>query len=275
MWSPASPTPILRPWRIIQPGSRYRKSSPWLRDSMIRIGTAGWTIPRQHAEHFPAHGSGLERYAARFNAAEINSTFYRSHKPQTYARWIASVPADFRFSVKMPKGITHERRLVDVAGLLDRFADEIAALGAKLGPVLIQLPPSFAFDARLTRAFLRQVRKRIAGPIACEPRHPTWFAAEPEQLLSKYHVARVAADPARVPDAALPGGAASLAYFRLHGSPRMYYSEYDAGFLETLTTALRASKAEHAWCIFDNTVSGAAAGNAVTIQQRVGARAGS
>src|SRR5215210_7620454 len=225
---------------------------------MIRIGTAGWTIPRRHAKHFSAKGSGLERYASCFNAAEINSTFYRSHKPQTYTRWVASVPENFRFSVKMPKAITHEKRLLDVADLLERFAEEISLLGPKLGPVLIQLPPSFAFDARLTRAFLRQVRKRFAGPIACEPRHPTWFAAEPEQLLRKYRIARVAADPARVPDAATPAGAASLAYFRLHGSPRMYYSEYEAAFLNTLTIALRQSTAEETWCIFDNTVSGAA-----------------
>jgi uncharacterized protein YecE (DUF72 family) len=238
---------------------------------MIRIGTAGWTSPRRHAEHFPAEGSGLQRYAARFNAAEINSTFYRSHKPQTYGRWLAAVPEDFRFAVKMPKAITHEKRLVDVADLLDRFAEEISALGPKLGPVLIQFPPSFAFDARLTRAFLRQVRKRIPGSVACEPRHPTWFAAEPEQLFCEYRVARVAADPARVPDAAVPAGVPSLAYFRLHGSPRMYYSEYDDAFLEALTAALRASKAEQTWCIFDNTVSGAAAGNALTVRQQLAA----
>lgn len=238
---------------------------------MIRIGTAGWTIPRRHAAHFPAEGSGLQRYAARFNAAEINSTFYRSHKPETYARWVESVPKNFRFAVKMPKTITHERRLLDVSELLDRFIDEIAALGPKLGPVLIQLPPSFAFDLRLTRTFLRQVRKRMEGPIACEPRHPTWFSAKADELLSKYEVARVAADPARVPEAAVRPGAGSLAYFRLHGSPRMYYSEYDSEFLDKLTAELLASTAEQIWCIFDNTVSGAAAGNALTVQQQVAA----
>ena len=174
---------------------------------------------------------------------------------------------------QLPKAITHERRLIDVTDLLNRFAEEISLLGPKLGPVLIQLPPSFAFDARLSRAFLRQVRNRIARPIACEPRHPTWFAAEPDQLLRKFNVARVAADPARVPEAAAPAGAASLAYFRLHGSPRMYYSEYDDAFLQTLTTALRQNPAQETWCIFDNTVSGAAAGNALTVQQQLSALA--
>jgi uncharacterized protein YecE (DUF72 family) len=69
---------------------------------LIRIGTAGWAIPRQCAEHFPRDGSGLERYAARFTAVEINSTFHRSHKPHTFARWAEAVPEGFRFAVKMP-----------------------------------------------------------------------------------------------------------------------------------------------------------------------------
>jgi uncharacterized protein YecE (DUF72 family) len=236
---------------------------------VIRIGTAGWTIPRRHAQHFPLEGSGLQRYAARFNGAEINSTFYRSHKTQTYARWVDSVPEDFRFAVKMPKAITHERRFVDVESSLDVFAGEIAALGSKLGPVLIQLPPSFAFDAGIARAFMRQVRKRIFGPIACEPRHATWFEADATEVLTEYRIARAAADPACVPDAACPAGAGSLAYFRLHGSPRMYYSEYETAFLERLALTLLQTKAEQTWCIFDNTVSGAAAGNALTVMAAV------
>ena len=234
---------------------------------MIRIGTAGWTIPRRHAQHFPAEGSGLQRYAAQFDAAEINSTFYRSHKPQTYARWVASVPESFRFAVKIPKSITHERRLVDVTELVERFAEEVAALGSNLGPVLVQLPPSLALDAAIAQEFLRTLRKRIKGPIALEPRHATWFTAEADRVLIDSNVARVAADPARVPAAALPGGATSLAYFRLHGSPRMYYSEYDTAFLNALFAAMRGTAAEDTWCIFDNTVSGAAAGNALTLRQ--------
>ena len=70
----------------------------------IRIGTAGWAIPRQCAEHFPRDGSGLERYAARFTAVEINSTFHRSHKSHPFARWAEAVPEGFRFAVKMRRG---------------------------------------------------------------------------------------------------------------------------------------------------------------------------
>ena len=236
---------------------------------MLRIGTAGWSIPRRFADLFPPSGTGLERYAARFSAAEINSTFYRSHRSQTYARWSAAVPDGFRFSVKLPKAVTHERRLNDSAPILDAFLDEVGQLGPRLGPLLIQLPPSLAFDLSVAQAFLKLLRSRTEGEVACEPRHPTWFEGEADRLLADFRVARVAADPARVPQAAVPGGWQDLTYFRLHGSPRMYYSEYDEAFIADLAGQLRSSAAAETWCIFDNTVSGAAIGNALSLAERV------
>src|SRR6187455_1643415 len=105
----------------------------------IYVGVAGWPIPKPHAGLFPETGSHLQRYAARFNAVEINSSFYRPHRPATYARWAASVPPDFRFAVKVPREITHRRRLVEVDDLLERFPGEATHLGEKLGPLLVQL----------------------------------------------------------------------------------------------------------------------------------------
>src|SRR3954449_13476072 len=104
------------------------------------IGTAGWSIPKEHAAPFPPTRSHLERYGAVFNAVEINSSFYRPHRRATYERWAASVRDGFRFAVKMPKAITHERRLRDAGELLNRFLSEVAGLGPKLGPLLVQLP---------------------------------------------------------------------------------------------------------------------------------------
>ena len=241
---------------------------------MIRVGTAGWTIPRRVGDHFPAEGSGLARYAARFTAAEINSTFYRSHKPETYARWTATVPEHFRFAVKMPKAITHERRLVDCGDVLKSFLDEARLLGPKLGPLLIQFPPSFAFDAKVVAAFLRLLRRRFKGRVACEPRHASWFEPAAERLLVQQRVARVAADPARVAEAAVPGGFAELVYFRLHGSPRMYYSEYGAAYVTSLARQLASYGAAETWCIFDNTVSGAAASDALRLNEMLTAASG-
>lgn len=235
---------------------------------MIRVGTAGWAIPRAAKDAFPQDGMLLQRYAARFNCAEINSTFYRSHRRDTYARWSATVPDDFRFAVKVPKSITHERQLADVEALLAAFIAEIAPLGSKLGPLLVQLPGSFAFEAGVARHFLSLLRDLTAHTIVCEPRHASWFDEEATALLLAFEVARVAADPARVPAAAGPGAWREVSYFRLHGSPRMYFSPYDDAYLDALAARLSGSHGE-SWCIFDNTGSGAAAANALSLADRV------
>src|SRR5205809_97187 len=119
----------------------------------LGVGCAGWSIPKQHAHCFPAHGTHLERYAQRFPAVELNSSFYRPHRPTTYARWAASVPENFQFAVKVPREITHTRRLVDVTEPLECFLGEVQALGAKLGPLLIQLPPSLRFTGKTAEVF--------------------------------------------------------------------------------------------------------------------------
>jgi uncharacterized protein YecE (DUF72 family) len=241
-----------------------------LMPAAISIGCAGWSISRDHAPAFPEGGTHLERYAQRLPAVEINSSFYRPHRPATYARWAASAPDGFRFAVKVPREITHTRRLRDCGEPLDRFLSEVEALGEKLGPLLVQLPPTLRFGPALVQAFFGLVRARFGGSVVCEPRHRSWFTAQAEQLLDTMRVARVAADPALVPEAALPGGWAGLVYYRLHGSPVMYESTYDGPYLERLSLLLRESgKAAPTWCIFDNTALGAATANALWLLARL------
>ena len=235
---------------------------------MIRIGTAGWSIAKPHAADFPGEGSHLERYAGQLSAVEINSCFYRPHRPATYARWAASVPADFRFAAKVPREITHVRRLVAVKDALDRFLREILALDGRLGPLLVQLPPSLRFEGRLVGRFFDSFRDRFDGAIACEPRHPTWFSDGVDSLLHRVRVARVAADPAAVPRAAVPGGWPGLVYRRLHGSPRMYYSGYSTEYLDR-TARLVTEGGQDQWCIFDNTAFGEASRDALGLMQRL------
>jgi uncharacterized protein YecE (DUF72 family) len=232
----------------------------------VHIGTAGWAVPRAVAMSFPGEGSALFRYSRVFDALEINSSFWRRHKPQTWARWAATVPPGFRFSVKLSRSITHERKLLGTRPLLDEFFEDVAPLGAKLGPVLVQMPPSFAFEARRARAFFKLLRARHRGEVACEPRHPTWFTEPAGDLLAAFDIARVAADPARVPLAAEPGGSTRLAYFRMHGSPRMYYSEYGPERIGALAARLRQLKCP-VWCFFDNTASGAGAADALALHR--------
>jgi uncharacterized protein YecE (DUF72 family) len=237
----------------------------------VLVGTAGWSIPREQQARFPEGGSHLERYAGVFAAAEINSSFHRPHRPSTYVRWAETVPAGFRLCAKLPKAVTHTQKLMDVEPLLDVFLAEAAGLGEKLACLLVQLPPSLAFDAPAADAFFRALRDRFPRSVACEPRHPTWFGGEAAALLAEHRVARIAADPARVPEAAVPGGWSGLRYWRLHGSPRMYYSSYPPESLAALAADLRASAASGAetWCIFDNTASGAAAGDALDVLARL------
>ena len=265
----------------------------------MRIGSAGWSIPRAWRDAFAnpddlpaqvgqgspvpasdgrAGASHLEKYARRFSAVEINSSFYRHHRRTTYERWAAAVPSDFRFAVKLPRTITHDQSLVAFDAPLDVFLEEVSGLGDRLGPLLVQLPPSLPFDEGVANEFFAGLRAMHGGDVVCEPRHPTWFEDDADALLSRYQVARVAADPACVPAAARPGGSSHLVYARLHGSPHMYRSSYASAFLEQigemLVTAQRRADGlarggptcmAEAWCIFDNTTLGAATGNALEL----------
>jgi uncharacterized protein YecE (DUF72 family) len=234
---------------------------------MLRIGTAGWTIPARDCERFPSEGSSLERYSARFACAEINSSFHRSHRPDTWRRWALSVPDHFRFSAKLPKEITHKRRLAGCSELVAAALEEMGQLGDKLAILLVQLPPSLAFEGDVASGFFAALRERWDRGIACEPRHASWFEqVEAEALLREFEIARVAADPARVPAAAEPGGWPGLAYYRLHGSPVAYRSSYDDGRLEAYAAAMAGAQGR-AWCIFDNTASGAATGDALKLEE--------
>lgn len=232
----------------------------------LLTGCAGWTIPREAASAFPAEGSHLERYARVFSCVEINSCFYRPHQVKTYQRWAASVPDDFLFSVKLPRTITHDAALADIEAPLRQFAQEAGALGDKLGCVLVQLPPKLDFDPDVAAPFFARLQDTFACTIACEARHPGWFAEGATALLTERGVVRVIADPAKgQPGPHVP--TTSTMYVRLHGAPRIYYSSYDAVYLAQLKADLevhvRAGRT--VWVVFDNTASGAAVPNALAL----------
>lgn len=231
----------------------------------LLIGTAGWTVPRQVADQFPPEGSSLERYAARFPVAEINSSFHRSHRQSTWERWADSVPAGFRFSAKLPKTITHQQKLVACEALIGTFLEEVAPLGPQLAVLLVQLPPKLAYDEALVGSFFADLQARTAIPIACEPRNTSWFTQAADEQLRSLKIARVAADPACCEGADRPGGWRGLSYWRLHGSPVTYRSSY-ADRIAAYAALLAAEALQRdTWCIFDNTASSAAAGDALAL----------
>lgn len=241
----------------------------------LYVGTAGWNLPRSSQHHFPMadpSATQLERYAQQLSAVEINSSFYRPHHRATYERWASCTPYGFRFSVKLPRTITHTARLQETETLLETFLEQVSGLGHRLGCLLVQLPPSLAFNAGSVDTFVRQIRHRHADPsIAIEPRHASWFAPQVDTLLAEWKVARVLADPVLHENGNKPGGWDGLVYCRLHGSPHTYYSAYEAGLIEALKVRLQLAtgEARSVWCIFDNTARGAATKNALDLYRRV------
>jgi uncharacterized protein YecE (DUF72 family) len=233
-----------------------------------RIGIAGWAIPREQRRFMTDEGSHLERYARRFAAVEINSSFYRPHRRTTYERWSDCVPNDFRFSVKVPKIITHELRLRRCRAPLSRFLDEVGGLREKLSVLLVQLPPSLEFAHRSFKNFFAQIRSGTRAHVVCEPRHASWFDPKVGSALERWHISRVAADPSPAVTGEKPGGNRDLIYFRLHGSPRMYYSKYDLARLSELSAQMKEHLAAErsVWCIFDNTAEFAAWDNALDLK---------
>lgn len=239
----------------------------------VHVGVAGWAIPAAIADQFEDRGSHLQRYASRFNAVEINSSFHRPHRRSTYERWAGSVTDGFRFAVKLPKTITHELRLRDCSVPLERFAAEVAGLGGKRGPVLVQLPPKLAFEPVSTPHFLAEARAVLGGAIVCEPRHASWFSEEADAVLNEHRISRVVADPAVAPSGSQPGGWRALAYFRLHGTPRIYWSDYPAAMIQRQAVLIRQLRwaGREVWTFFDNTAASRAPANALALLQELSA----
>ena len=229
----------------------------------ILVGTAGWSIPAADRSRFSDTGSVLERYASVFSAVEINTSFYRPHLPATYKKWADATPASFRFSVKIPKQISHVAKLQDCDVALDRFLFETSHMGEKLGCLLLQLPPSLSFEERM-ELFFQRLRQKFTGPVAFEPRHSSWLQPRGLGLLKSANLWLVEAHPSPID---LPSSRSGPSrYLRLHGSPRTYYSTYSIEELARYAARLGDAK-NVCWCIFDNTALGAASGNALALAE--------
>ena len=238
-----------------------------------RIGTAGWALPKALRVSQADDKSVLQQYAALFDAVEINSSFYRPHRRATYERWRDAVPRSFRFSVKVPKTITHELGLLRCRSETVSFMDTVRGLDDKLAVLLVQLPRSRTFEKSVAAAFFKALRRETAAHIVCEARSPSWFTKAATAMLEEYGIFRAFADP-------VPSGCEWTAparppfsYFRLHGSPRMYYSAYSLDYLRGVAATARAQT--QTWYIFDNTAAGAAWSDATALQRLLTASAAS
>lgn len=226
------------------------------------VGTATWTIPKNDNDSFPIGGTHLERYSKVFNAVEINTSFYKDHLAKSYTKWALVTPDEFRFSVKLNQRFTHTCE--DTSALdLSACLESIAYLENKWRVLLLQFPAGKNFNALNMNRMLKIIRKRFDGIVALEPRNLTWACDESILLIKEYNVTKVFADPEKCPGVNI----GLEKYYRLHGSPEIYCSNYEDGYLENIYSELSALPHE-AWCIFDNTALGHATTNALKLTHK-------
>lgn len=194
----------------------------------------------------------------------MNYSFYHLPRPTTYRKWAASTPEEFVFSLKASRFISHVKRLQDIAEPWRRFVENARALEARLGPILLQLPPSFRRDDDRLAAFLEE-----SGPglrLVLEFRHPSWFEAPVYDLLRRHRAALCIADSPRYPRADVV--TADFAYLRFHGRTKLFASAYTRTELEREARKIRTWRRSgiEVLAYFNNDAEGHAVANARTLR---------
>lgn len=185
--------------------SDSKASIPPPLSSPIHIGSCAWTYDDWRGSFYAADlpkSRWLNTYAQTFRAVEVDSTFYATPPPETVAHWLEATPREFRFTCKAPKAITHQKRLRDCAGLLEDFLEGLRPLKPKLGPIVFQMPPSFAPErsAPVLREFLGSLPS--GWKFAIEFRHADWHQPRFVKMLEDHNVCWTWADLTPVEDQA-------------------------------------------------------------------------
>lgn len=234
------------------------------------VGTSGWHYRHWRGVFYPAELSPrqwLAYFCRFFPTAELNATFYRLPKPETFAAWAAGTPPEFVFSVKASRLITHYRRLAEAAEAVAAFYAHLEPLRPKAAAVLYQLPPSFACDLDRLESFLKQVPAE-PKPVF-EFRHRSWFSPATYAVLEAAGAAFCITDLAGLDCPAVATG--GLIYLRLHGQPRPYSGTYTDEQLDAWASELaRLSEAAGLGLVyFNNDVGGHAVFDARRLMRRL------
>lgn len=194
----------------------------------VIVGTSGYSYKEWKGTFYPEDlpaSKMLSFYAQHFRSVEINNTFYRMPEASTLERWASEVPGDFTFVLKAPQRITHSKKLVGAEGDVAFFLETAAALGEKLGPILVQLPPFLKCDVERLRTFLALFPRNVR--VAFEFRHASWEDPAVHEVLREHRAALCAADTDEIEDPAkLLVKTADWVYLRLR---RTDYSDAQLG----------------------------------------------
>lgn len=233
---------------------------------MILVGTSGWQYKDWRARFYPEgvpQKRWLEHYAQRFATVEVNNAFYRLPERDTFAQWRDRTPGDFCVAVKMSRFLTHVKRLREPAEPVQRFMSRAEALGDKLGPVLLQLPPSLHVDNDALDGTLRQFPAGVR--VAVEPRHPSWWTDAVRALLERHGAALCWADRKGRPVTPL-WRTAGWGYLRMHEGRAVPRPRYGAAAIRTWVD--RIAEFESAYVYFNNDPGGAAIADASAFAAR-------
>ena len=242
--------------------------------AQFRIGTSGWSYKHWIERFYPKSlkpVQWLQFYAKHFDTVEINSTFYHLPKETAVKNWHDGTPQNFLFALKMSRFITHRKKLRNVEEPLENFSARIALLREKIGPILVQLPPTMLFDAELAESFFRLVTTRLPSyRFAVEPRHPSWFSGVALMVYQKYRIALCMADSGEhFPE--LQQLTSDFVYLRFHGRDGLYNSDYSREqllpFAQNIRTWLQDGLDVYAY--FNNDIEGFAIKNAMMLRELV------
>lgn len=233
----------------------------------IHIGTSGWSYKHWRNLFYPPDvkpAAWFKYYAGHFNTVELNSSFYRLPLLKTVEGWAQKAPEGFLFCPKMSRLLTQHKKLREPEEPLERFFEVFAPLQSKMGPVLVQLPPSGSFNYNVAGHFFHLLQTTYAAnTFVLEVRHVSWLATDALNLMAKYNIGLVISQSGgRFPYSEMP--TATTIYLRFHGPEALYASAYTDEMLQDYADKICRWRQEgHViWAFFNNDIHGYATENA-------------
>lgn len=230
------------------------------------IATSGWFYRDWkgafYPDDLPSH-RWFGHYTQQFDTVELNAPFYRWPKPATVKTWKRQAPEHFRYSVKVNRAITHDKRFQGTQDLIREFYQLAGVLGPKMGCFLFQLPPNFEFTVARLEMILSQLDPAHRNVL--EFRHASWWTPEVFAALKGHKIIFCSVSAPKLPDDLVV--TAETIYVRFHGPKRWFYDPYSDVELAAWSAKIAASKAKDAWVYFNNTADGSAITNARALEK--------
>jgi len=237
----------------------------------FHLGTSGWSYKDWIGIFYPNNLNPvdwLSHYAKTFDCTEINGSFYRLPQRQTVINWISKVPKEFLFCPKMSRYLTHIKRLKDPEEPLQRFFGVFEPMQNLMGPILIQLPKTVAFDRNVAEHFYALLKQQYSRyTFALEVRHETWMTEDNYALMSKFDIAFVMSHSGdHFPYAEVV--TTKNIYFRFHGPGSLYNTKYDEGTMEKYAHLFSklSDEGHEIWIFFNNDWFGYGIENALSLR---------